>query len=307
MAIKYLNLVFTVGEKGAEKVIKKNADQNRRSVMIPPQVREILEEMRTERIRGASWLAKKGTEAYLLLSELLEGEDLKRALTEMQREVPAVNPTMASLYNLSRFIPITSSPELVRARALEFLKLIDEARREIGNIGSELIDDGDTIITHSFSSAVLEVLRSAKKKGKKFRVILTESSPDYEGIALANELDSLGIPHEVITDAQIGLFAKKATLALVGADNVTRDGAVLNKAGTYPLALVCYDSDVPFYVAAESFKFHPKLNAEEVEITERPYYRQGHRVRNYLFDVTPWKYIRGIITELGILVPPKEI
>ncbi len=275
--------------------------------MIPGQVKKILEEMRTERIRGASWLAKRGAEAYLLLSEILEGEDLKRALMEMQREVPAVNPTMASLYNLSRFIPVTPSSELVRTRALEFLKLIDEAKREIGNIGSELIDDGDTIITHSFSSAVLEVLRSAKKKEKRFRVILTESAPDYEGIGLANELGSLGIPYEVITDAQIGLFAKKATLALVGADNVTRDGAVLNKAGTYLLALACHDVGVPFYVAAESFKFHPKLSAGEVEIVERPYHRQGHRVRNYLFDVTPWKYIRGIITELGILVPPKEI
>jgi len=291
----------------SEKVINRETDQNRRFTMIPPQVREILEEMRTERIRGASWLAKKGAEAYLLLSELLVGKELERALSEMRKEIPSINPTMASLYNLSRFIPVSSSPELVRARAEEFLRLMDEARREIGNIGSELVDNGEVVITHSFSSAVLEVLRSAWRKGKRFRVILTESSPDYEGIALANELDSLGIPHEVITDAQLGLFARRATLALVGADNVTRDGAVLNKAGTYLLALACHDAGVPFYVAAESFKFHPELEAEEVEIVERPYHRQGHRVRNYLFDVTPWKYVRGIITELGVLVPPKEI
>jgi translation initiation factor eIF-2B subunit delta len=275
--------------------------------MIPLEVKRILEEMRTERIRGASWLAKRGAEAYALLADLLRGEDLERALIEMREEIPAVNPTMASLFNLSRFIPVTGSPDLVRARAEEFLRLLEEARREIGNIGSELIDEGEVIITHSFSSAVLEILKTAREKGKRFRVILTESAPDYEGIALANELDSLGIPHEVITDAQVGLFAENSTLAIVGADNVTRDGAVLNKAGTYPLALACHDRGVPLYVAAESFKFHPELEAGGVEILERPYTRQGHRIRNLLFDVTPWRYIRGIITELGVFVPPKEI
>ncbi|WP_457741935.1 translation initiation factor IF-2B subunit alpha [Thermococcus sp.] len=275
--------------------------------MIPEEVRRILEEMKAERIRGASWMAQKGAEAYLLLSRILSGEELKRALKEMKRAIPEVNRTMASLYNLSRFMPVTDDPELVRSRAEEFLRLIKEAKREIGNIGSELIDSGDVIITHSFSSAVLEVLKTAWEKGKQFKVVITESAPDYEGLALAGELERLSIPFEVITDAQLGLFAKKSTLALVGADNVTRDGFIVNKAGTYLLALACHDTGVPFYVAAESFKLHPELNSEDVEIVERPYSRQGFRVRNFIFDITPWKYVRGIITELGILVPPKEI
>ncbi|CAD5244182.1 translation initiation factor eIF-2B alpha/beta/delta subunit family protein [Thermococcus camini] len=275
--------------------------------MLPAEVRSIIEEMRAERIRGAGWLAKRGAEAYIVLSELLEGEELESALKEMKEEIPAVNRTMASLYNLSRFMPITGDPDVVRAKAEEFIRLGEEAKREIGNIGSELIDENEVVITHSFSSAVLEIFNAAKRKGKHFRVILTESAPDYEGIALARELDSIGIPFEVITDAQLGLFTKKATLALVGADNVTRDGAVVNKAGTYLLSLACHDNGIPFYVAAESFKLHPRLTSEEVEIVERPYARQGYRVRNLLFDVTPWRYVRGIITEFGILVPPKEI
>jgi len=275
--------------------------------MLPPEVRSIIEEMRSERIRGASWLARRGAEAYLVLSELLEGEELESALREMKREIPAVNGTMASLYNLARFIPITGDPDVVRTKAEEFIRLGEEAKREIGNIGSELIDENEVVITHSFSSAVLEIFKAAWRKGKHFRVILTESAPDYEGIALARELNSIGVPFEVITDAQLGLFAKKATLALVGADNVTRDGAAVNKAGTYLLALACHDNSVPFYVAAESFKLHPELSSSEVEIVERPYVRQGYRVRNMLFDVTPWRYVRGIITEFGILVPPKEI
>ncbi|NJE84444.1 translation initiation factor IF-2B subunit alpha [Thermococcus sp. CX2] len=275
--------------------------------MLPPEIRSILEEMRAERIRGASYLARRGAEAYIKLAELLSGEELRKALEEMREEIPAVNRTMASLYNLSRFIPITDNSELVRAKAEEFIKLSEEARREIGNIGSELIDENEVIITHSFSSAVLEIFKAAKKKGKRFRVILTESAPDYEGLALARELESLGIPFEIITDAQIGLFAGKATLALVGADNVTGDGAVINKAGTYLLALACHDNGVPFYVAAESFKLHPELTSDEVEIVERKFKRNHLLIRGYLFDITPWRYVRGIITELGILVPPKEL
>jgi len=275
--------------------------------MLPQEVRSILEEMRSERIRGASWLAMKGAEAYIALADLLEGEGLEDALREMKTEVPAVNRTMASLYNLARFIPVTGNPEVVKAKAEEFIRLAEEAKREIGNIGSELIDENEVVITHSFSSAVLEIFRVAREKGKHFRVILTESVPDYEGIALARGLEKIGVQFEVITDAQLGLFAERATLALVGADNITSDGSVINKAGTYLLALACHDNGVPFYAAAESFKLHPEITSGEVELVERPYARQGYRVRNHLFDITPWRYVRGVITEFGILVPPKEI
>jgi len=276
-------------------------------LMLPKDVQAILEEMKAEKIRGASYLAKKGAEAYIKLSDLLDGFELSSAIEELSREILNVNPTMASLYNLTHFIKPSQDPEFVKAKAQEFIKLSEEARKEIGNIGSELIDDGDIIITHSFSSTVLEIFKAAKVKGKMFRIILTESSPDYEGLALAKELKKIGISFEIITDAQIGFFAKKSTLAFVGADNITQDGCVINKAGTYLLALACFDNGIPLYVAAESFKIHPKLKAEEIEIVERKFKRNHFLIRNFLFDVTPWRYVRGIITELGILVPPKEL
>lgn len=275
--------------------------------MLPLHVREIIEEMREERIMGASYLARRGAEAYLKLAEILEGEELLNALEELAGEIRAVNPTMASLHNLTEFIKPSPDREFVRSKAFEFIRLSEEAKREIGNIGSELIDEGDVIITHSFSSTVLEIFKVARRKGKHFKVIITESAPDYEGMALARELESIGVPFEIITDAQMGFFAKNTTFALVGADNVTRDGSVINKAGTYLLSLACHDNGVPLYAAAESFKIHPKLRAEEVEIVERRFKRNHFLIRNYLFDITPWRYIRGIITEFGILVPPKEL
>ncbi|AEC51988.1 translation initiation factor IF-2B subunit alpha [Pyrococcus sp. NA2] len=275
--------------------------------MLPERVIEIIHEMKAERIRGASWLAKRGAEAFLALAEELDEALLEDAIRELRREIINVNPSMASLYNLARFIPVTNKRELVRMRALEFLRRIEESKRELANVGAQLIEERDVIITHSFSSAVLEIFRMAKERRKSFKVILTESSPDYEGIHLAKELEELSIDFEIITDAQLGLFCRKATLAIVGADMVTKDGSVVNKAGTYLLALACHENDVPFYVAAETYKFHPTLRANEVTLMERDFERGNFRVRNVLFDVTPWKFIRGIITELGIVIPPRDI
>ncbi|KUJ98559.1 MAG: Translation initiation factor IF-2B subunit alpha, partial [Thermococcales archaeon 44_46] len=205
--------------------------------MLPEEIEELLKGMNEEKVHGASYLAKMGAKAYMLLAERFEGEELVEKLKELGVEIINVNPTMASLYNLVRFIPITPDPEFVKAKAEEFIRLSEEAKREIGNIGSELIDHNEVIITHSYSSTVFEILKKAKEKGKIFKVVLTESEPDYEGLFLAKKLEELEIPFEVITDAQLGLFAKKATLALVGADNITKDGYVFNKAGTYLLAL----------------------------------------------------------------------
>ncbi|NJE25300.1 translation initiation factor IF-2B subunit alpha [Thermococcus sp. MV5] len=275
--------------------------------MLPKEVEEIIRRMEEERIQGASYLAEMGAKAYIKLTEIFEGDTLLEGIKELGTELINVNPTMASLYNLVRFIPLTKNPEFVKAKAEEFIRLNKEAKLEIGNIGSEIIDQNEIIITHSYSSAVLEIIKRAKEKGKTFKVILTESGPDYEGLALAKRLDELKIPFEVITDSQMGLFTKKATLALVGADNITRDGYVFNKAGTYLLALSCHDNSIPFYVAAESFKIHPEAKVDDVKIVERKFKRDHIIIRNYLFDATPWKYIRGIITELGVLVPPKEI
>ncbi|CAB50496.1 translation initiation factor eIF-2B alpha/beta/delta subunit family protein [Pyrococcus abyssi] len=275
--------------------------------MLPDRVLEILNEMKAERIRGATWLARKGAEAFLALAEELDEALLEDAIRELRSRIIEVNPSMASLYNLARFMPITNNRELVKMRALEFLRRMDEAKRELASIGAQLIDDGDVIITHSFSSSVLEIFKVAKDRRKSFKVIITESSPDYEGLHLANELENLGIEFEVITDSQMGLFCRKATISMVGADMVTRDGFVVNKAGTYLLALACHESDVPFYVAAETYKFHPTVKSNEVVLHERDFSRSGFRVRNVLFDLTPWKFIRGIITELGIVIPPRDI
>jgi len=275
--------------------------------VLPEKVVKILEEMKNEKIRGASWMAKKGAEAFILLSEELDETSLEEGIIELKREILEINPSMASLYNLAMFIPITNDREVVKLRAEEFIKRAEEAKKEIASIGAQLIDSGDVIITHSYSSAVFEILKTAKRRGKQFKVILTESAPDYEGLYLAKALQDESIEVEIITDAQLGLFAKDATLAIVGADTVTKDGYVVNKAGTYLLAISCYESEVPFYVAAETYKFHQKITSKEVELVERPLYREGSRVRNVLFDITPWKFIRGIITELGIILPPRDM
>jgi len=117
---------------------------------------------------------------------------------------------------------------------------------------ARLLGADRTVMTHSLSSTVLEVFRLLKSDG--LRAIITESRPLEEGRQLAERLSAWGVPATYITDAQMGLFIAQADAVLVGADSVLTDGAVVNKAGTYLLALAAKEREIPFYVCCESFK-----------------------------------------------------
>jgi translation initiation factor 2B subunit (eIF-2B alpha/beta/delta family) len=158
-------------------------------------------------------------------------------------------------------------------------------------------------MTHSLSSTVVEVCRLLKDVG--LRMIVTESRPLEEGRQLAGRLSAWGVPTTYITDAQMGLFVARADAVLVGADSVLADGAVVNKAGTYPLALAARDQGVPFHVCCESFKWRaadqppPELEEmapAELGLPDWP----AVTVRNVYFDITPARLVSGWIDETGV-------
>jgi translation initiation factor eIF-2B subunit delta len=139
-------------------------------------------------------------------------------------------------------------------------------------------------------------------------VIVTESRPLYEGRLVATRLSEWAISTTLITDAQLGLFVPQADIALLGADSVLADGSVINKAGTYVLALAAHDHQVPVYVCAESFKHRPahlpEPTLEEMDPVElSPAQTQSlpHvSVRNIYFDRTPARLISGWVDEHGV-------
>ncbi|HIQ02814.1 MAG TPA: S-methyl-5-thioribose-1-phosphate isomerase [Desulfurococcales archaeon] len=220
--------------------------------------------------------------------------------------------------------------ELKRILVDEALKIMSEdieANIRMGFIGAELVDDGDTILTHCNTGALatagfgtaLGVIRAAVLQGKRIKVIATETRPLLQGARLTVwELLSEGIPVTLITDSMVGYIMSKGLVdkVFVGADRILLSGHVANKIGTYTIAVLAKEHKIPFYVVAPTSTIDPV--SKEIPIEER----DPNEVRTVLgeiyitprnvpvynpaFDITPPEYITAIITEKGIARPPYE-
>ena len=198
----------------------------------------------------------------------------------------------------------------------------------LGRFGSELINDGEVVMTHCNAGALatvsygtaLGVIRSVMESGKKISVIATETRPVMQGSRLtAFELVHDGIDVSLIPDTAVGyLMANKMIdKVVVGADRILKSGHVFNKIGTYQVALLAKAHNIPFYVAAPLSTFDMHNNEEDIVIEERSVDEvvkigekriapTGVRIFNPAFDMTPPDLIAGIITEKGVIYPPFE-
>ena len=251
----------------------------------------------------------------------------------------ATRPTAVNLgWALDRLLDVARSqreegPEHMRAELLTAaLSLADEdveINHRIGQYGSSLIEDGDTVIHHCNTGALatvdfgtaLGVIRTAHEQGKSIHVLVGETRPRLQGSRLtAWELQNYGISHEIISDNAAGHFLQTGIVSsvFVGADRVATNGDVANKIGTYMLALAAQDNQVPFYCAVPTSTIDLQLpNGDRIPIEERDQAevldleRNGQRqapdsskARNPAFDITPQQLITAFITEVGILRPP---
>jgi methylthioribose-1-phosphate isomerase len=202
-----------------------------------------------------------------------------------------------------------------------------ETNRLIGAYGRDVVGDGAAVLTHCNAGALatsaygtaLGVIRAAVEQGKKIRVFADETRPFLQGARLTCwELCRDGIPTVLITDSMAGwlMWKGEISVVVVGADRIARNGDTANKIGTYTVAVLAKENGVPFYVAAPTSTIDAAIEdgsgipieerqAEEVrEIGGRCVTVPDIEVRNPAFDVTPAKYIAGIITERGIFRPP---
>jgi methylthioribose-1-phosphate isomerase len=204
-------------------------------------------------------------------------------------------------------------------------KIADEdvaANRLIGKHGARLLKDGDVILTHCNAGALatvdygtaLGVIRAAWEQGRRIKVIADETRPLLQGARLTTyELKRDGIPVTLITDGMAGYIMYKHLVnkVIVGADRIVRD-AVINKVGTYTVAVLAKESKIPFYVAAPTSTFDMTRMAADVVIEERKpeevthvgslrMAAEGVKALNPAFDITPLKYVTAVICENGIL------
>lgn len=272
-----------------------------------------------DRKRGAIQLARQALailEQSGLENQATSGAELRRQLTNRARSLLASRPSMAVVEQLMErwlaemaSIPPTLDPmELGRQAAQAARELItasQAAALETARQVASHIAPQRTILTHSFSSTLLEVFRQLPERGVS--VIVTESRPLNEGREMARLLAELAFPVTLITDAQAGLFTAQCDLVLLGADAVLADGTLINKIGSYPIALAAYAAGRPVVVCCDSFKHSTRLQIEleemdpaEVEPAPQP----GVTRRNIYFDRTPPTLVTAWISERGIAWKP---
>jgi methylthioribose-1-phosphate isomerase len=234
---------------------------------------------------------------------------------------------MRKLYQSLRGRPIAEIRERLAAEAQQ-IRLDDIAiNQAIGRHGAELVPDGKTVLTHCNAGALatagygtaLGVIRAAVEAGKKVDVFADETRPFLQGARLTVwELQQDHIPATLITDNMAGHFLKSGRIGcvVVGADRIAANGDVANKIGTYSVAVLAKENNVPFFVAAPVSTLDLTLpSGDQIPIERRPDAEvthvfgtavapEGTPVENPAFDVTPHRYITAIITERGVARPP---
>jgi len=275
-----------------------------------------LAELTADREHGASELARRCLDTLSRSARNAPAADSGELVELLKRRCDALTgsrPSMAPIRNLLAewrldlvFESNLSLQALRTAAGNAADALIFRSGQALGRAVAhavEHIGDGKRIITHSLSSTVLDVFEQLKDRN--VQAVITESRPLNEGYLLASRLAEWEIPAELITEAQMGLAVSRADLALVGADTLLPDGSLVNKAGTYLLALAARDKGMPFCVCCESFKRSRaesgEIGLEEMDTAElsAPDLR-GIRIRNVYFDITPARLISCWIDENGV-------
>jgi len=300
---------------------------------------DVADAIRTMVIRGAPAIgvaAAMGVAIGVLHAEEAGLDDEFRTICDT---LAATRPTAVNLFwaidrmkrrfSEWRALPLAELRARLVAEAQQ-IRLEDIAINEaIGRNGAVLVPDGKTVLTHCNAGALatagygtaLGVVRAAAAAGKKIDVFADETRPFLQGARLTVwELQQDGIPATLITDNMAGHFLKSGRIGcvVVGADRIAANGDVANKIGTYSVAVLAHENNVPFYVAAPVSTLDLTLpTGDQIPIEQRaaeevthvfgvPVAPPGTSVQNPAFDVTPHRYVSAIITERGVARAPFE-
>jgi len=302
--------------------------------------REVAKAIREMVVRGAPAIGAAAAFGLALAARKSPARTRGELLADLEEAAEVLRATRPTAVNLSwavermlaraRSLESGDVKEMARTLEREAQAIADEdveTNRRMGAYGAELIEDGDNILTHCNTGALatvdygtaLGVIRTAHEQGKRIHVWVDETRPRLQGARLtAWELMELGIPMTLIADNAAGHLMRtgKVDIVLVGADRIARNGDVANKIGTYKLAVLAKENGVPFYSVAPTSTIDLSIaSGEEIPIEERdaqevthiggvPIAPEGVRAYNPAFDVTPHRYITGIVTEKGIVYPP---
>ncbi|MBV9897211.1 MAG: S-methyl-5-thioribose-1-phosphate isomerase [Chloroflexi bacterium] len=302
---------------------------------------DVAHAIRTMQVRGAPAIgvsAAYGLALCALRTTSNNADTFLSALVEAADLLGATRPTAVNLrWALDRVLTQVrkvTEREGVQAAKRAVLQLADEmadedvaVNRRIGAFGLDLVPGNANVLTHCNAGALatvdygtaLGVVRAAHEAGRGIHVFVDETRPFLQGARLtAWELQQMNVPMTLITDSMAGHFMSrgKVDLVVVGADRIAANGDVANKIGTYSVAVLAREHNIPFYVAApvstvdlslacgDDIPIEERSSEEVTHLNGQPIAPEGVEAAHPAFDVTPARYVTAIITECGVVRPP---
>lgn len=303
----------------------------------------VAESIQNMTVRGAPAIGAAAAFGMALAARNSPAETVEHLIRDLHASaelLKAARPTAVNLaWAVDKLMAIATSGEFRHVDDLR--KLLLQAAQQIadddvainsrmGTNGARLIEDGATILHHCNTGALatvdygtaLGVVRAAFEQGKRIHVLLDETRPRLQGSRLSGwEMDQQGISYDIIPDTAAGYYMSKGEIdiVLVGADRVAANGDFANKIGTYQLAIMARAHDIPFYTVAPTSTIDLNLSSgADIPIEQRdpaevttpygnPIVPPHFKARNPAFDVTPYRYLAGIVTENGIARSPFDI
>jgi methylthioribose-1-phosphate isomerase len=303
--------------------------------------REVAKAIREMVIRGAPAIgvaAAMGAALGVLHSPAKSAKDLRAEFSEICSALAKTRPTAVDLFwalermqrRFDELCAKSSQLSEIKRGMVEEAKLVHLEKKAtdqaIGEYGAEFMPREGQVMTQCNAGALatggigtaLGVIRVAYQQGKNIHILVPETRPYLQGARLtAWELHKGGIPLTLITDNMVGHFMKtgKVGAVVTGADRIAANGDTANKIGTYQIAVLAKENNVPFYIAAPISTFDLSIpDGEHIPIEERSAaevtHLQGVRIApdvhaaHPAFDVTPARYIAAIFTERGVARAP---
>ena len=298
---------------------------------------DVAEAIRTLVVRGAPAIGVSGAFGMALAALQSSSESVESLLSDLEKAKKILFETRPTAVNLSWGLEkimeiakqgktVSEIRDIVIDKAKQMAEEDINTNKKMGKNGAVLFQDNDTIMTHCNAGALatvaygtaLGVIRATKESGKNIKVIATETRPVQQGSRLtAFELKHDGIDVSLIPDTAVGYTMANGLVngVVVGADRILQTGHVFNKIGTYQVATMAKQHNIPFYVAAPLSTFDLQSKPDDVIIEQRKASEvtgigdkktapDGIDVINPAFDMTPPELISGIITENGVAKPP---
>ena len=298
---------------------------------------DVAEAIRTLVVRGAPAIGVSGAFGMALAVLQSSSENIEGLLSDLKKAKKILFETRPTAVNLSWGLEkimkiaeqgktVSEIKDIVVAKAKEMAEDDININKKMGKNGAMLFENNDTIMTHCNAGALatvaygtaLGVIRATNESGKNIKVIATETRPVQQGSRLtAFELKHDGIDVILIPDTAVGYTMANNLVngVVVGADRILQTGHVFNKIGTYQVATMAKQHNIPFYVAAPLSTFDLESRPEDIIIEQRKASEvtgigdnktapDGIDVINPAFDMTPPELISGIITENGVAKPP---